>query len=62
MFGMPGGAEIAIIAVVVMLVFRKKIPGSMRSLGKGVFEFKKAIGGNRNKISKIINKNSDIKE
>ncbi len=43
MFGMAGWMELGIIAAVVVLLFGKRIPESMRSLGKGIVEFKKGI-------------------
>ena len=40
---MPGGAEIAIIAVILLLLFGgRKIPELMKGLGKGIKEFKDA--------------------
>ncbi|MGZ0171693.1 MAG: Sec-independent protein translocase subunit TatA/TatB [Planctomycetales bacterium] len=36
--GLP---ELMIFAVVVLLVFGKRIPGTMRSLGRSIVEFKK---------------------
>lgn len=40
---MPGGAEIAVIAVILLLLFGgRKIPELMKGLGKGIKEFKDA--------------------
>jgi len=45
MFGL-GGQEIALIAVVLLLMFGgRKIPELMRGLGKGIREFKDASKG-----------------
>lgn len=45
LFGMPGGTELIIIVLVIVLLFGgKKIPELMRGLGKGVKEFKDAKG------------------
>lgn len=41
--GMPGIPEMLIIMVVLMLLFGHRLPGVMRSLGRGVVEFKKGI-------------------
>jgi len=42
MFGL-GPWELAIIAVVVLLVFGNRLPSVMRSLGQGVVQFKKGL-------------------
>jgi len=44
-FGTPGPMEMLIIAVIVLLLFGNRLPSVMRSLGKGVVEFKKGIQG-----------------
>jgi len=41
--GMPGWSEILIILVVLLLLFGTRLPTVMRSLGKGVSEFKKGL-------------------
>ncbi|GJM20351.1 MAG: hypothetical protein DHS20C15_02660 [Planctomycetota bacterium] len=41
--GMPGGMELVIILVIVLLLFGRKIPGLARSLGSGITEFKKGL-------------------
>ncbi len=38
-----GPAEIALIAMVALLLFGRRVPEVMRNLGKGVSEFKKGI-------------------
>ena len=44
--GIPGGWEILVIAIVVLLLFGgKKIPEFMKGLGKGVKNFKDGING-----------------
>ncbi len=42
-FGMPGWAEVLVIAFVGLLIFGKRLPDVARSLGKSVVEFKKGI-------------------
>lgn len=43
LFGMPGGMELVIIVMVILLLFGgKKIPELMRGLGKGIREFNDA--------------------
>ncbi len=41
----PGVWEIAIVAVVILLLFGSRLPGVMRSLGQGITEFKKGVQG-----------------
>ena len=44
--GMPGGWEIALIALVILLIFgAKRLPGLARGLGQGIREFKGAVDG-----------------
>lgn len=46
LFGMPGGPEIFIILIIVVLLFgAKKIPDLMKGVGKGIKEFKDASKG-----------------
>ena len=45
MFGFGGGYEWLIIAFIVLLLFGKRVPGVMRSLGKSIVEFKKGVKG-----------------
>jgi len=42
---MPGLPELLIIGAVVLLLFGKRLPGVMRSLGQGIVEFKKGVSG-----------------
>ncbi|MBN2578781.1 MAG: twin-arginine translocase TatA/TatE family subunit [Pirellulales bacterium] len=44
MFGL-GTTELIIVAVIVLLLFGSRLPSVMRSLGRGVVEFKKGIQG-----------------
>jgi len=49
-FGMPGPFEMMIIGVIVLLLFGNRLPSVMRSLGKGIVEFKKGIKGVEDEI------------
>ena len=44
-FGFTGHWEILIIAGVVLLLFGNRLPGVMRSMGRGIVEFKKGVQG-----------------
>lgn len=41
----PGWMEMAVIGVIALLLFGKRLPEVARSLGKGIVEFKKGIKG-----------------
>lgn len=41
--GIPGPVELIIIAFIVLLLFGKRLPGAMRSLGSSIVEFKKGV-------------------
>lgn len=51
-FGMPGPLEMLIIAAIVLLLFGNRLPGVMRSLGRGIVEFKKGIQGIEEEVDK----------
>jgi sec-independent protein translocase protein TatA len=44
-FGFGGPYELIIVGVIVLLLFGNRLPGVMRSLGRGVVEFKKGVSG-----------------
>jgi sec-independent protein translocase protein TatA len=50
--GMPGPFELLIIAVIVLLLFGKRLPSVMGSLGRSVVEFKKGISGVEDEVDK----------
>ena len=39
----PGWMEMAIVLVIVMLLFGTRLPGTMRSLGQSLVQFKKGM-------------------
>ena len=47
---MPGGIEWIIILIVALLIFGRRLPDVMRSMGKGIVEFKKGIKGIENEV------------
>ncbi len=52
MFGMPGGWEWIVILIVALLIFGKRLPDVMRSIGKGIVEFKKGVRGIEEDVDK----------
>ena len=44
-FGMPGPLEMMIIAGIALLLFGNRLPSVMRSMGRGIVEFKKGVQG-----------------
>jgi len=51
-FFAPGPMELLIVAVIVLLLFGNRLPSVMRSLGRGVVEFKKGIQGIEEDVDK----------
>jgi sec-independent protein translocase protein TatA len=45
MFGLPGHLEFLILALLALLLFGNRLPSVMRSLGRGIVEFKKGVQG-----------------
>lgn len=56
---MPGPFEMLIIAVIVLLLFGNRLPTAMRSLGRGVVEFKKGIQGIEEEIDQASTKKEE---
>lgn len=50
--GMPGPWELIVVALIVLLLFGKRLPSVMGSLGRSVVEFKKGISGVEDEMSK----------
>lgn len=59
MFGMPGGIEWIVILVVALLIFGKRLPEVMRSMGRGIVEFKKGVKGVEDDVEDAIEKNPE---
>ncbi|GJQ59441.1 MAG: twin-arginine translocase TatA/TatE family subunit [Candidatus Scalindua sp. AMX11] len=55
MFGMPGGVEWIIILVIALLIFGKRLPEVMKSMGKGIVEFKKGVKGVEEDVEEVVN-------
>ena len=54
--GMPGGWEMVVIALVILLLFgAKKLPELAKGLGQGIREFKGAVDGVKNEVKDTQN-------
>jgi len=63
LFGMPGGAELFFIVLVVIMLFgSKKIPELARGLGKGMREIKNATGDIQREIREGTQDINNIKD
>ena len=59
---MPGGWEIVIIALLILLMFgAKKLPELARGLGQGIREFKGAVDGVKNEIEEADKSLDEVK-
>ncbi len=58
MFGAPGLPEILIVCFIVLLLFGKRLPGVMRSLGRSVVEFKKGVKGIEEEVEEKVEEES----
>ena len=51
-FGPPGVVELVVVSLIVLLLFGKRLPSVMGSLGRSVVEFKKGISGVEDEVDK----------
>lgn len=58
MFSMPGGWEWLIILIVALLIFGKRLPEVMKSLGRGIVEFKKGVKGVDDEVEESSSKST----
>ena len=60
--GMPGPFELMIIGLIILLLFGNRLPSVMRSMGKGIVEFKKGVQGIEDEIDGATSKQDAPKE
>ena len=51
-FWMPGPWELAIIAIIALILFGRRLPEVGKSLGKGIVEFKKGLKEVQDEVTK----------
>jgi sec-independent protein translocase protein TatA len=56
---MPGPLELLVIAMIILLLFGNRLPSVMRSMGKGIVEFKKGVQGIEDEMDQAANKSDD---
>lgn len=59
-FGPFGGWEIALIALLGLLIFGGRLPQVARNMGKGIVEFKKGLKGIEDDIDKSSDKSKRL--
>lgn len=52
--GAPGPMEMAIIGIIALLLFGKRLPEVARSMGKGIVEFKRGIAGVEDEVNRAV--------
>ena len=57
--GMPGPMELIIVLAILLLLFGNRLPSVMRSLGRGVVEFKRGVQGIDEEIEEASTANQD---
>ena len=60
--GMPGPFELMIVGLIILLLFGNRLPSVMRSMGKGIVEFKKGVQGIEDEIDSATTKQDIPKE
>jgi sec-independent protein translocase protein TatA len=56
--GMPGPLELLIIGFIVLLLFGNRLPSAMRSIGRGIVEFKKGVQGIEDDVNEAVKNDS----
>jgi sec-independent protein translocase protein TatA len=61
-FGAPGPMELLVIGGIVLLLFGNRLPSVMRSLGRGIVEFKKGVQGIEDDVDRAASEKSEVRE
>ena len=60
MLAMIGWAEMAVIGVVAVLIFGRRLPEVGRSIGQGLLEFKKGLKGVKDDVDEVAKEAKDV--
>jgi sec-independent protein translocase protein TatA len=61
-FGAPGPMEMLIIAMIALLLFGNRLPSVMRSMGRGIVEFKKGVQGIEDDVDDAVTRSVSSSE
>ena len=59
--GMPGGFELAIMALIGLLIFGSRLPSIARSVGSSIVEFKNGMKGLKDDVNEVKGELEDVK-
>ncbi len=59
LFGSLGTGELIVIGIITLLIFGPRLPSVMRSIGKGIVEFKKGLRDTGEDVRKEIENSDD---
>lgn len=57
--GMPGPFEMLVVAAIILLLFGKRLPSVMGSLGRSITEFKKGVSGIEDEADKAASSHDE---
>ena len=60
LFGAPGPWEFAIVGLIAVLLFGKRLPEVARSVGKGFVEFRRGLKGVEDDMHDAVNEHHEI--
>ena len=60
MLAMIGWTEMAVIGVVAVLIFGRRLPEVGRSIGQGLLEFKKGLKGVKDDVDEVAKEAKDV--
>ena len=61
-FGMPGGVELIVVALIILILFGNRLPSVIRSLGQGITEFIKGVSTGVDEVTSSIDSDEKIEK